>query len=82
VQLPGSYNTVGTASFYGNVGTYQAATTYQPGPMLVTGGHHEDIAIKMFKPADPGFDQAIDAKSALGPKWQQIARDGVITCAG
>jgi hypothetical protein len=82
VQMPGSYQTLGTATYGGGFGSYSATTTYQPGPTLVTGGHHEDLGVRMFKTGDAGYEQAIDARSILGPKWAEIVKDGQFTCAG
>jgi hypothetical protein len=80
-QMPGHYSTYGTANVYGGYGTYSATTTYQPGPLVFHGSHDQAFAIRMFHDGDPGADQALSAKEALGPKWQQIAKDGVHVCS-
>lgn len=82
VSMPGTYNTMGTATVYGNTGYYNGTTTYTPGPTFVTGGHNQDIAVRMFKNGQPGSQNAISARDTLGPKWEVIVRDGVNTCAG
>lgn len=81
-QMPGTYNTVGTANIYGNYGTYNATTTYTPGPTFVTGGHKENLVVKMFKDGQPGSASALSAKETLGPKWEDAIKSGVFTCAG
>jgi hypothetical protein len=80
-QMPGSYQTTGTATFYGNTGYYSGNTTYVPGPTIVSGGHHQSFAIRMFHNGEPGASQAISARDTLGPKWQEIVKAGAIhTC--
>src|SRR5262245_63585849 len=75
-EIPGSYNTVGTY----NRGFYQATTTYQPGPTIVSGSHDQGLAIVMFREGDPGAQQAVSARAALGADWQEKVKDGVKTC--
>lgn len=77
MQTPGSFHTTGTLS--GN--TYNGTTTYQPGMPVVYGRHEQAFAIRMFRNGEPGAAQAIPAREALGPKWQEIVRSGVNTCA-
>jgi hypothetical protein len=81
-QMPGTFNTVGTASAYGNMGTYNATTTYTPGPIITSGTHDQALGVHMFKDGEPGSANAISAKETLGPKWQEIVKDGVMTCTG
>ncbi|MFU0505859.1 hypothetical protein [Pseudaminobacter sp. NGMCC 1.201702] len=71
-QMPGSYQTSGT---YGG-GFLNANTTYRPGPTIVSGGHSQSFAIKMFKDTDPGAGRAISARGALGPDWQALVKAG------
>lgn len=75
-QLPGSYNTSGT---YGR-GSYQATTTYQPGATIVAGSHDQDLTVIMFKDGDPGAEQAIPAREALGPEWPEKVKNGIRSC--
>ncbi|PDS54679.1 hypothetical protein CO663_33875 [Rhizobium anhuiense] len=82
VQMPGSYSTTGTATVYGNTGYYSGNTVYNPGPTFVTGGHDQDLAVRMFKEGEPGSQNALSARETLGPKWALIVRDGINTCAG
>jgi hypothetical protein len=75
-QMPGSYNTVGT---YGG-GSYQTTTTYQPGPTVVSGSHDQGLSVVMFREGDPGAQQAISARAALGADWQEKVQSGIRTC--
>lgn len=80
-QLPGSYQTSGTAMIYGNRATYQGNTQYIPGPMIVSGGYQQSFAIKMFREGEGGASSAVSAREILGPKWQQMVKVGTIrTC--
>jgi hypothetical protein len=79
-QLPGSYQTSGVATYNRGFGTYNATTTYVPGPTLVSGSHDRSLGVIMFKPGEPGFEQALDAREQLGPEWREIVKSGVRTC--
>ncbi|MGO4676066.1 hypothetical protein AB4Z40_24480 [Bosea sp. 2YAB26] len=75
-QMPGSFQTSG--SFSGN--TYQARSTYVPGPTIVSGTHDRQLAVMMFKNGEPGYQNALDAREALGPEWPEIVKNGIRTC--
>lgn len=75
-QMPGRYNTEGT---YGR-GSYQATTTYQPGPTIVSGSHDQGLAIVMFHDGEQGAQQAIGAREVLGPDWEDKVKKGVNFC--
>lgn len=75
-QMPGTYNTEGT---YGR-GSYQATTTYQPGPTIVSGSHDQGLAIVMFHDGEPGAQQAVGAREVLGPEWEEKVKKGVNFC--
>ena len=80
-QMPGQYQTYGTATAYGNMATYQGTTSYVPGPTIVSGSHDQGLAIKMLKDSDPGASQAISARETLGPKWPELLKAGAVrTC--
>lgn len=79
-QLPGQYHTSGTANVYGNYGTFNATSVYQPGPTIVTGSYDQSFAIRMFKDGEAGANQAVSAREALGPEWEKIVKDGVRMC--
>jgi hypothetical protein len=75
-KAPGTYDT----TIYGNNGFYQGTTTYTPGPTMVRGSHDQGLAIAMFRNGEPGAEQAISARDALGADWQEKVTKGVHTC--
>ena len=79
-QLPGYVNTSGTVTYGGGFGTYNARSTYTPGPTIVAGRHDRSLAVVMFKRGDAGFEQGLDAKEALGPEWAELVKTGIRTC--
>ena len=79
-QLPGEFNTTGQLSYGGGSGSYSGTTTYTPGPTIVTGSHDRNLNVIMFNKGDPGYEQGLDARQALGPEWQEIVKNGVRTC--
>ncbi|WP_044548395.1 hypothetical protein [Mesorhizobium japonicum] len=80
-QMPGSYQTIGTASVNANMATLNANTQYIPGPTIVSGGHHQSLGVKMFKEGEPGAAQAVSARDTLGPDWQKLLKEGTVrTC--
>ena len=81
VQTGPTYaNTYSQASFYGNSG-YGSSTTYFGGQQTFVGGSHDtDVGVIMFNKGDPGFNNALDAKTELGPDWQILVADGIKTC--
>ena len=81
VQMPGSYHTSGTMTTYGGYGSFNATTTYTPGPTFVAGRHHQQLVIRMFKNGERGSANAISARDALGPKWQKIIKRKSLTCS-
>lgn len=80
-QMPGTYQTTGTATMYGNYGSYNATTTYSPGPVITSGSHDQTLVVRMFRDGEQGASNAISARSVLGPKWQDVVKNGVFTCA-
>jgi hypothetical protein len=75
-QMPGSYTTAGTYGY----GSYRGTTTYQPGPTFVSGTHDQGLAIVMFREGEPEAQQAVSARDALGPDWEEKVKRGVHTC--
>lgn len=66
---------------YGNMGSYNAATAYTPGPTIVSGGYDQSIGVRMFKDGEAGSDMAVSARETLGPKWPELVKKGVNTCS-
>ncbi|MBO3760353.1 hypothetical protein [Ciceribacter sp. L1K22] len=80
VQMPGQYNTFGTATTYGGMTSINATTTYTPGPTFVAGGHHQSLRVRMFREGEPGANNALSARAALGPEWERAVKNGVSHC--
>lgn len=78
IQTPGQYHTMGTIS---PRGSFNATTTYSPGPTFVAGGHDQSIAVRMFKNGQTGAAGALSARDMLGPKWPELVKHGVATCS-
>jgi hypothetical protein len=55
-------------------------TTYVPGPTIVSGSHDRSLGVVMFRNGEPGAENALDARQALGAEWQEIVKLGVHTC--
>jgi hypothetical protein len=70
----GSFNRFGN-TVYGN-----ATTTYGGEMTFVTGRNEAQVRVVMLNPGDEGYDQALDAKQALGPDWEKKVKNGVPTC--
>src|SRR5690606_10223230 len=63
---------LGSATTYGRVygNSWTANTTYTP-QTFVSGNHAQSFSIVMFKAGEPGYANAIDAKSVLGVDWEK-----------
>jgi hypothetical protein len=35
----------------------------------------------MFNEGDAGYENALDARTILGPEWQKVVAEGVNTCS-
>ena len=79
-QLPGQAQTQGNLTYGGGYGTYNATTTYTPGPVIVSGSHDQSLAVRMFKQGEPGSENAIPAKATLGADWEDKVKNGAMTC--
>lgn len=63
----------------GNI--YGTANTFYGGQQtFVAGSNDAQMQVVMFNPGDAGYDNAIDARQALGPKWEEKVKKGVNTC--
>jgi hypothetical protein len=72
--------TRGNAYTMGNMAYGSATTRYGGQQMMWTGKHNAQMNVVMFNPDDPGYENAIDAKSILGPEWNKLVADGISTC--
>ena len=66
-QMPGHVQTTGVARYGGGIGTINATSTC---PAIVSGSHDRALSVLMFGRGDPGYEQALDAREALGPEGQ------------
>jgi len=57
-----------------------AKTRVHGGQPIVGGRHDQDFAIKMFRSSDPGSENALDARTELGPDWEKKVKDDKNTC--
>ena len=71
----------GTASVYGNQVYGSSNTTIYGGQPVYSGTYDQGLVIKMLRSDQSGSEQAIDARTVLGPKWQEIATKNISTCA-
>jgi len=79
-ELPGTARTSGSLTYGGGYGTYQARTTYTPGPTIVSGTHDQGLSVHMFRNGEPGSENAIPARETLGPEWAEKVKSGQNTC--
>jgi hypothetical protein len=68
----------GTLNTNGNMGTYSGTsnTSISGGQPIIAGSHNQQLEVRLFRSADPGAENAVDARKVLGPDWQQIAAKG------
>lgn len=76
----GSTYRSGNAVYGGASGSYGGTATYVPGMPMPVGTHDQGLMVKMFRSGEPGSENAIDARSILGPDWREKAKSGVNTC--
>lgn len=79
-QGPGMVQTSGNMSYGRGYGTYNSTSTYYPGAPIYSGSHDRSLTVIMFKNGDQGYNDALDARSTLGPEWADIVKSGVSTC--
>lgn len=77
-------NTTGTATAYGNrnyaTAYGQSTTTFSGGQPIIAGAHNQGLVVKMFKADDQAATGALDARSELGPDWQDKVANNSLTC--
>lgn len=72
--------TTGTFNTYGNT-TYGSMNTMYGGQQTFVGGSNDaSVGVVMFNAGEPGYENALDARTALGENWEAKVRDGVRTC--
>jgi hypothetical protein len=68
-----------TATGYGSaIGS--STTTFSGGYPIVAGRHRQGVLVKMFREGDPAGDNALSARSELGPKWREAVESETFTC--
>jgi hypothetical protein len=72
--------TTGTVTSSGNTLYGSSQTTFTGGGTILTGTRDTELVILMLRPGEPGYSNALDARSILGPEWQQVVKDGIRTC--
>lgn len=77
---PTSAFTSGQATTYGNTTYGSATTTYSGGGVMYVGSNDSSLNVVMLRATDPGYDNAIDARQALGPDWERLVKEGIRTC--
>lgn len=81
VSMPPTYAyTNSTYNAYGNSIYGNSSTTFGGGGLMMVGTNDAGLHVVMFKRGERGFNDAVDAKSQLGPDWQKLVKDGVTTC--
>lgn len=82
--LVANSNGTGTATIFGNTGTFQgqSTTTYTGGTPIIVNRHQQALQVKMFRTGDPQAANALIARRMLGPDWSKlVAKGSVATCA-
>lgn len=78
-----TYSTTNTTyRGYGNSVYGTSQTSYGGSSTIVSGSHDASLAVIMLNPGDQGFENGVDARQTLGPKWQEMVERGVNTCSG
>lgn len=72
--------TTGTINRFGNTAYGNATTTFGGSQTIFTGSNDADLNVLMVKSGERGYNQALDAKSELGEKWEEMVAKGVQTC--
>ena len=80
VQIQSGSNTTGTINTFGNTSYGNFQTTYNSTPMF-TGRNNAQLLVFMFNVGEPGFEQALDAKTILGSDWEEKVLNGITTCS-
>ena len=79
-HVPGSTSyTTGTVNIAGET-AYGDFQTYTPPTTVVSGRNSAQMQVFMMNRGDPGYENALDARQALGPNWQEKVADGILTC--
>jgi len=75
--IQGPSTTTGTITTVGGTSFVNANTSSTP---IVFGGHSAQLMVTMLNPGDPGYEDGLDPKKILGPKWEKKVEQGIKTC--
>ena len=78
--VPTGSTTTGSVYGMGNMATFKANTGYTYMPIAM-GRHRSQMKVVMFNEGDAGYENALDARTILGPEWQKVVAEGVNTCS-
>ncbi|MCF3947788.1 hypothetical protein [Acidiphilium iwatense] len=80
MRTPTIAQTYGSATVTGTPGYATASgsstTLYTGGLPIVAGTHDETLVLRLFHRTDPGAENAVSARSVLGPQWQKALAHG------
>ena len=74
-------STTATAQVYGGSAYGQSTTHFGGQQTFVFGAHDADLGVVMFNSGDPGYKNAVDAKTELGADWEKLVKEGIRTCS-
>ena len=77
--IQGPSTTTGTVTTVGGTSFVNAQTTSSP---IIFGKHNAQLMVTMLNLGDPGYENALDPKTILGPKWEKKVKEGITTCMG
>jgi hypothetical protein len=73
----GQQNNVGVVGYTPiTANTYGSRTYVSGGQPIIGGSHDQQLMVRMFRPSDPGYENAVDARRVLGPEWQKTVAKG------
>lgn len=58
----------------------QKNTTYSWSSVSSFAYPEQGLKVKMFHKSDPGSDNALDARTELGPDWEKMVNQNQVTC--
>lgn len=73
-------NTTGTFNRTGNTIYGNTNTVYGGNRVIVAGSNDAQMGVVMFNIGDQGYENALDARTTLGPEWEKTVKEGINTC--
>ena len=65
-----------TSYYQPAITTYGSTSTFIGGTTFFGNTPHRELTIMMFHDGDPDADEALDARTVLGPDWADIVNEG------